>query len=223
VRQTLLTFLKAPRPGQVKTRLISDLGAEAAGRLYARLAEAAVRATRPNGEDYERVFCFAPPDAGREIAAWFPGEAYWPQPDRDLGGRMADAFDNAFAQGAARAAVVGTDVPWVGRDRVVEALQALETDDVAIGPARDGGYYLLALRARQPSLFEGIAWSTPSVLDTTLARARRAGLTVRTLAAETDLDTLDDLRSEWARLEPLLSGDPDLLARLRPLVGRGRP
>jgi hypothetical protein len=223
VGDLLLVFLKQPRPGSAKTRLIPALGPETAARLYRLLAEEEVRATTPAaGDGYERLFCFTPGEAAEEIARWFPGEALWPQGEGDLGARMRAAFGEGFARGARRVGVIGTDVPWVTRDTVCAAFRALETHDVSLGPARDGGYYLLALREPQPTLFEGIAWSTPGVREATLRRAEALGLRVANLAKLGDLDTLDDLRQEWARLRPLLDRDPALVPALVRALGLGR-
>ena len=206
----LLVFLKHPRPGRTKTRLIPVLGEHGACALYRTLAEEEVRRTTPVGGEYERLFCFTPAEEGDAIAAWFPGERLWPQPEGDLGQRMAAAFAEGFRRGARRVAIIGTDVPWVSRATVASALSALDDHDVALGPARDGGYYLLALREPRPALFEGIAWSTPDVLPVTLGHAERLGLRVRLLEALTDIDTLDDLRAEWPRLLPMLEPHPEL-------------
>jgi rSAM/selenodomain-associated transferase 1 len=219
VQNLLLVFLKAPRTGTVKTRLLPALGPEMATELYRALAEAEVQATAPDPGAYARLFCYTPEDARGEIEAWFPGEALWPQPFGDLGARMAAAFAEGFRRGARRVAIIGTDVPWVSRETVGAAFSALETYDVAVGPSRDGGYYLLALRDSRPTLFAGVAWSTPTVLETTLARADSAGLTVRTLEPMTDLDTLEDLRAEWFRLEPLLAARPALARAVARALG----
>jgi glycosyltransferase A (GT-A) superfamily protein (DUF2064 family) len=116
-------------------------------------------------------------------------------------------------------ALVGTDVPWLSQAIVAEGFAALDRDDVALGPARDGGYYLVALRQPHPGLFEDIAWSTAKVLPATLARAERLGLRVRLLPLLTDLDTIDDLRAEWPRVQPLLEGDPELARAVAAAVG----
>jgi hypothetical protein len=218
VGDLLLVFLKYPRPGQAKTRLVPVLGEEAAALLYRALAEEEVRRTAPEVGEYERLFCFTPPEDEGAIAAWFPGERLWAQPVGDLGQRMAAAFAHAFGQGARRVAIIGTDVPWVSRATVVEAFSAVDGDDVAIGPARDGGYYLLALKEPRPALFEKIAWSTASVLSGTLARAEGLGLRVRLLKPLTDLDTIADLRAEWTRLRPLLEARPALLTAVTAAV-----
>jgi hypothetical protein len=127
---------------------------------------------------------------------------------------MAAAFDEAFRRGARRAAIIGTDAPSVSRELVLEALGALNDHDLAVGPASDGGYYLLALDRPRPELFEGIAWSTPSVLAATRERAARLGLRVRVLRSLTDVDTLADLRTEWPRIRALLHNRPSLAVAL---------
>jgi uncharacterized protein len=212
----LVVFLKAPRPGAVKTRLAVAVGAEAAVGLYRVLAEQVMRATEPQGA-YRRLVFFDPPHAVDEVRAWLGDEALIPQEEGDLGRRMAGAFAEAFRRGASRAAIIGTDAPAVSRALVVEALEGLDGHDVVVGPARDGGYYLLALSRPQPALFEGIPWSTPSVLQATLARASALGLRVRQLEAAADVDTLEDVHREWDRLRPLLTGA--LVEALRPERG----
>jgi hypothetical protein len=210
VRDLLLVFLKEPRPGHTKTRLVPPLSPETAAQLYRLLAEEEVRRTTPVAGEYDRLFCFTPPEAEEAIARWFPGESLWPQAGGDLGARMAGAFAEGFARGARRVAIIGTDVPWVSRDTVLDAFRALEDHDVCVGPARDGGYYLLSLGAPRPGLFQEIAWSTPSVLALTLRKAEGLGLQVASLETLTDLDTLGDLEREWPRLQPLLARDPAL-------------
>jgi rSAM/selenodomain-associated transferase 1 len=210
----LLVFLKRPRPGEAKTRLVPQLGAECAAALYRALAEEEVRRTTPRPGDYDRLFLFAPADAGPEMELWFPGQEWLPQEGDDLGARMAAAFEQAFRRGARRAALIGSDAPWVSRDRVLEALAALQDHDVALGPARDGGYYLIALDRPRPGLFGGIRWSSSSVLAATVERAGALGLGVRLLESLPDIDTLADLRDEWPRLRPLLAARPELVAAI---------
>ena len=208
----LIVFLKDPRPGAVKTRLAREIGDSLATRLYRALAEAEVHGTTPRGEAYSRLFFFAPPGAGPSIAQWFPGETLLPQSGGDLGQRMAAAFAEAFARGARRVCIIGTDVPWVDRALVADALQSLDHHDLVLGPAHDGGYYLLATDRARPELFAGIAWSTPSVLATTAERAGALGLSVRLLSVLPDIDTTEDLRTHWPRLKPFL--DEALAAEL---------
>jgi hypothetical protein len=216
---TLLVFLKAPRPGAVKTRLCAALGDEAAARLYRALAEETVRRTTPRTGDYERLFCFAPADARVEMEAWFPAQKWMAQEGSDLGTRMSAAFDAAFLRGARRVAIVGSDAPSVSRETVAEALASLDEHDLALGPAGDGGYYLMALSRPRPSLFTGIAWSTASVFASTAERAGALGLSVRVLETLRDVDTLEDIRAERDRLRPLLEVDPALARAIDAALG----
>jgi len=211
----LIVFVKEPRPGATKTRLIPALGPEGAADLYRRLAAEEIRRTTPRDQEYERLFFYAPAEAEATLREWLPGETLLPQKGDDLGARMSGAFDEAFRRGAARVAIVGTDAPFVGRDTVLEALGALAENDLVLGPAHDGGYYLLALDRPRPELFRGIAWSTGTVLSATVERAGTLGLTVRLIEPLRDIDTLEDLRAEWPRLEPLLARAPDLAAAVR--------
>jgi hypothetical protein len=205
LKAALAVFLKAPRPGAVKTRLVPALGAEAAAGLYRALAEHAVRATRPRAAEYERRLYFGPAEARAEMEAWLPGETWVPQTGADLGARMSSAFDEELRRGADRVALIGSDIPGVGREDVLTALGSLQDHDLALGPARDGGYYLIALARPWPELFRGLAWGTSAVFAATLERAAALGLTVRVLPERRDIDTVEDVRAEWASLRPIVT------------------
>jgi rSAM/selenodomain-associated transferase 1 len=189
----LLVFLKAPRPGQVKSRLAAEIGDEEAARVYRGLAERVLAQTEPAGDEYARLVFFAPADARDEIARWLPSETLIAQRGEDLGRRMEAAFADAFARGAERVALVGTDVPRLSRALVIEALSALGSRPVALGPATDGGYYLVALRERRPELFRGIEWGSGSVLAATLERCAALALQVHLLPPLADVDRAGDL------------------------------
>lgn len=215
----LLVFLRQPRPGAVKSRLIPALGEEFAAELYRALAEEGYRRTTPREGEYQRLFFYTPEQAREEMEEWFPGEAFVLQEGSDLGARMAAAFEAAFRRGVRRAAIAGSDAPWVSREIVLDALASLQGHDLVLGPARDGGYYLVALDRPRPMLFEGMAWGTPSVLAATAERAGALGLTVRMLETLPDIDTLEDVRAEWHRLGPLLAGRVRLGGALRAALG----
>jgi uncharacterized protein len=215
---TLLVFVKEPRAGAVKSRLAAGIGPERAAAVYRAIAEEAIRRTAPRAGEYERRVLFDPPGAGARIAQWLPGLPASPQGEGDLGERMARALAEAFGQGARRAALVGTDVPALAREDVLEAFDGLDGHDVVLGPATDGGYYLLALRGPAPDLFRGVPWSTPQVLAATLDRAARLGWSVRVLRTLGDVDTVEDLSADWERVAPIL---PDALrADLAALLGK---
>jgi rSAM/selenodomain-associated transferase 1 len=205
--RALVVFVKHPAPGGVKTRLAAAIGPAAAAELYRALAEHVLEATTPGAGEYERLLFFDPPEALAEMRAWLPGVRLLAQSAGDIGARMSNAFARAFARGASRVALVGTDAPGLSRQTVVDALAALDAADVVLGPSEDGGYYLLALREPSPGFFAGITWSTPTVAAETRARAAAAGLSVRELAPLRDLDTLEDVRVEWPALRILLAGE----------------
>lgn len=192
----LLIFAKRPDPGRVKTRLAGELGAEGAAELYRRLGRLVL--DRVRGGPYRTIVCFDPPGARDEVAAWLGeegGVAYRPQPAGDLGERMAGAFDEAFAE-ARRVVIVGTDAPDLDARLVEEAFEALERPggpELVLGPARDGGYYLIGLRRPTPALFRNVPWSTPEVTDVTLDRARAEGLAWDLLRPLVDVDRPEDV------------------------------
>lgn len=215
----LIVFVKEPRPGAAKTRLTPTLSAADAAELYRVLAEEEIRNTAPRPGEYTRLFFFDPSSSPGAMSEWLPEETLVPQRGDDLGARMSAAFDETFRGGARRAAVIGTDVPWVTRALVSEAFTALGDHDVVLGPTADGGYYLLATDRPRPELFRAIAWSTPSVLASTVDRAGALGLRVRMLPELPDIDTVDDLRAHRDRLRPLLEGRPVAAAVARALEG----
>ena len=193
----LIIFLKAPRAGEVKTRLASELGPTGALHAYERLVATLLDGLAP----LERVeLRFAPDDAAVEIARWLrKGWSAQAQGTGDLGERLCRAFREAFESGARRVAIIGSDCPDVMPADIEAAWAALATHDVVFGPAVDGGYWLVGLRALHESIFREIRWSTSSVLAETLAICQRNGLTVHRLRELHDVDTAED----WQRfLQP---------------------
>ena len=202
----LAVFVKEPRPGAVKSRLAAALGPEAAAEVYRAIAEEVMRRTAPRRDEYHRVVAFDPPSAGAAIGDWLgvTAGALLPQSTGDIGLRMEGALDELFRRGGRRVALIGTDVPALSYEDVRDALESLDEHDVALGPATDGGYYLIALKGPEPELFRGIAWSSPDVLTETLDRAAKRGLSVRVLRTIGDVDTVEDLAAEWEGVRPLL-------------------
>ena len=196
---TLLVFAKAPRPGTVKTRLARELGHEAAAAVYRRMGRLVVDRVAPAPATL--TVCYDPGGAEAEIREWL-GPAprrYWHQGGGDLGARMSRMFGRGFER-SSRVVVIGTDTPAVTARTIVRAIEALDSADIVLGPARDGGYYLMALAERHPCLFTGMPWSTESVLAATVARSRELGLRLTCLEVESDVDTISDLTPEVRRL-----------------------
>ena len=186
----LIIFVKAPRVGAVKTRLGKSIGAEAACAAYRKMVAQLVARL---SDQCEVILRFTPDDARAEIEPWLqPGWRAAPQGPGDLGARLMQSFAEAFAQGAQRVIVIGSDCPSVTSNDIEAAKQSLATHDVALGPARDGGYWLIGLRRSQDDLFEDMAWSTDTVLNETLRRADQAELRVQQLRELSDIDTAAD-------------------------------
>jgi uncharacterized protein len=195
MKPVVLVFAKLPESGRVKTRLAKDVGAEAALEIYRELAERTW--AQVVAADAERWLVFDPPDREAEVEAWLPGaDRYLSQASGDLGVRLSAAFDAAFDAGAPAAAVIGTDIPGLTAELLDRALDTLAPDEASFGPATDGGYWLLALARRQPSLFTDMPWSTERVGAITLDRIRALGLSIRTLPTLDDVDTAEDL-ARW--------------------------
>jgi uncharacterized protein len=192
----LVVFVKAPRAGAVKTRLAGTLGPDAACAAYRRLVEALLANLAP----LPRVeLCFTPAEAGAEIQPWVrPGWLTCPQVGGGLGERLHAAFAEHFETDAQHVVIIGSDCPDVTATDIEDAWLALEGHDVVLGPALDGGYWLIGLRAPQPALFTGIPWSTDRVFGETMCRARETGLRVALLRELADVDTAADWE-RWLR------------------------
>ena len=193
--QRLIVFLKSPRLGFVKTRLGKSLGNDAALKIYCQLVEQLLERLSELANVELRV---APDDALEECRQWVrPGWDLIPQGEGGLGERLSRAVKDAFDAGFRRVLVIGGDCPDVGLAQIDAAVAALDHDAVVLGPARDGGYWLLGSSHYWPRLFEGIDWSTEKVLAQTLDRAQQENLSVSLLE---ELEDIDDVES-WQRYQ----------------------
>lgn len=191
----LLIFAKAPVPGRVKTRLAGRLGARGAAQLYRQLLRQTLALARAARLCPVEMWCA--PDARHGFFAACRreyGVRLRRQCAGDLGERMRDAFDRVSAE-SGYTVLIGGDCASVGATELRAAFGQLAAGrDAVLGPAADGGYVLVGLRRPCPSLFRGIAWSTPAVLAATRRRLRRAGLDWVELPVGWDVDTPADLR-----------------------------
>lgn len=216
----VIMFARAPVPGRVKTRLAASIGNAEAARIYRRLAEDTVSALR--GGAWQLYVYVDPADDGpaslETVRHWLgtDGVEYRLQRGDDLGARMDAAFQECLSECSA-VCLVGTDLPGMRRAWVEESFQRLDDSDLVLGPATDGGYYLMALTRPNGALFQGIAWSTPAVLEATMERAAAQGLQCGLLEPRTDVDTARDLpgdllphRSKARDLHQHLRGIPEL-------------
>lgn len=192
--QALLIFVKNPRLGRVKTRLAREIGDEQALEIYHLL----LRHTRRAAEKLPfRKFLFYS-DFVEENDEW-SGEIFHKQAQNGagLGERMCNAFQRVFAEaGITRAVIIGSDCPDVSPELLTKAFLALETHDFVLGPARDGGYYLLGMRQLEEMIFQNKRWSTATVLADTLTDLRGLGKSFYLLPMLSDVDTAADLPAE---------------------------
>jgi rSAM/selenodomain-associated transferase 1 len=187
-------FAKWPVPGMVKTRLADGHDPTWGARVgHAFLLDTIQRLAVV---DAQRVLAFAPREREADFAAVAGCFALIPQGDGDLGQRLAAFVDQQLDEGARAVVLVGTDSPTLPVAHVELAFQALEQADVVLGPACDGGYYLLGCGPRRPPVFENISWSTGRVLSDTVAALADPRWRLAMLPPWYDVDTLVD----WAML-----------------------
>jgi rSAM/selenodomain-associated transferase 1 len=191
----VIQFTRFPEPGHAKTRLIPVLGTKGAAELHRRLAELTLEQVKLLAQDDLVSLEVRYTGGSREETRKWLGTSFpiRSQGDGNLGNRMARALHSAFQEGVERAILVGSDCPELSRIHMSQALELLARYDVVLGPAKDGGYYLIGLRRDAPKLFEDISWGTEKVLAQTLSRIETLGLSKALLGALDDLDRPEDL------------------------------
>ena len=191
----LLFFVKYPEKGKVKSRLAAVIGDDSAVSVYKNLV-AQMLSTVKEGS-FPLYICFFPKNAQKPIKNWLGREyRYIPQHGKDLGERMRNGFIDGFAMGYKRVVLVGSDIPDLPMKYIEEAFKSLKEMDAVIGPAYDGGYYLIGFEDKtfSPQVFEGIAWGTKNVFDETMKKLKKFRRVVYTLPYQRDIDTEEDLR-----------------------------
>jgi rSAM/selenodomain-associated transferase 1 len=186
----IIVLLKAPRLGFAKTRLAAAIGEAAALAAYVALVECLTERIAPMTSVQLR---FTPGDAAEEIEPWLqPRWVSRPQGDGDLGARLVSAFASSRSDGFFKTIIIGSDCPYLEAADLVEAAVSLDHHDVVLGPATDGGYWLIGLKEPTPELFTDIEWSSERVLQQTLSAIHRQGLTHQLLRTLSDVDSSDD-------------------------------
>jgi hypothetical protein len=226
-RSALAVMLKSPAPGRVKTRLTPPLTPEQASSLYRCFIEDTMRTVLgiPGVDVFAAYSPESDPGYTARLAA---GSEVFAQSGADLGERIFSVFSRLFAGGYSNVVVIGTDSPDLPPSFIEDAFARLAGGeaDMVLGPADDGGYYLVGLGTLARAPFEGVAWSTETVLDETLEKARGAGLAVSLLGPWHDIDRPEDL--EYLRCAGTggkggdTDGAPSSTAVLAGLAGTGR-
>ena len=186
-------FAKQPRPGQAKTRLADATSPEFAQAVAeAMLGDTVERFRRLHTN---RAIVYAPLESEAYFKAMAgDGYACVPQTPGDLGARLKQFIDQQQLRGLDRIIIIGSDSPTLPVEYVEQAFGLLETNDVVIGPAVDGGFYLLGVGATEVPIFDGMPWSTAGVLDATVARLQTVSARLSLLPPWYDVDSADDWR-----------------------------
>jgi uncharacterized protein len=196
----LVVFAKAPISGQVKTRLCPPLTPDEAATVHGSFVIDTLERTRTAVTKFRlsvnRYLACAPSStlAFFKIMEERHAVRLLNQEGDDLGARMHHVFDTLFRRGYRRVVIVGTDVPTLPLDRYQQAFELLIRYDVVLGPAFDGGYYLIGLKKPVPELFHDIPWSTDRVLPLTKENATALGLSMGELPQWRDVDTIEDVK-----------------------------
>ena len=196
----ILLFVKSPMAGKVKTRLAAEIGQEATVGLYKCFVEDLL--SMIENVDSRLRLCFHPPEAMSQVQQWLGDRySYRPQRGDDLGSRLKNAFAGAFEDGFSKVVAIGSDSPDLPEEFLREAFDKLESHDAVIGPASDGGYYLIGFSEDSfvTEAFDDIAWSTSTVCDQTRTRLTAQGLNIHLLPLWHDVDRQSDLDRLVAR------------------------
>jgi rSAM/selenodomain-associated transferase 1 len=196
----VLVFVRTPEPGRVKTRLEGRLSQETVLCLYRHFVEDILETLSLGG--YDTVICHDPPEGRLKMISWLGSDfSFLPQRGASLGKRMENAFADLFSVGVQQAVLIGSDFPDLDASIIDEAFEGLTNHDLVMGPAIDGGYYLIGFNAETfvPKIFYGIPWGTRSVFQKTAALAEKNSLGMHVLPEWQDIDTYDDLKAFFFR------------------------
>ncbi len=197
----LVLFTRFPEFGKTKTRLIPYLGAEGATQLQKEMTEHTVRQARKVDAEIEIRYTGG---SLEKMKAWLGDDlGYTDQGEGDLGERMERTFSDHFKEGAEQVIIIGSDCPSNHRENIKKAFLSLESIDCVIGPAHDGGYYLVGLSKPASQLFQGIDWGEATVLAQTLSAA--SSLSVHQLKVLHDVDLPEDLPPKISVVIPTLN------------------
>lgn len=191
----LILFTRYPESGKAKTRLIPVLGAEGAANLHRQMSEYAIAQIKQLQSSHPITVEVHFAGGNLQLMQKWLGDdiLYRQQNEGDIGFRMASAFQIAFSKKMNRVVIIGSDCPMLTSQILAEAFQFLSQRDLVLGPATDGGYYLIGLRRFIPQLFTGITWSTSEVFRETLEIAAKLNLRVGLLPTLSDVDRPEDI------------------------------
>jgi rSAM/selenodomain-associated transferase 1 len=199
MRPALIFFVRAPLPGKVKTRLAEQIGADASLALYRAMgSDMLAKISKP--DSWDTTVFFSPSENGHLVRDWLGSDYnYSPQRGDNLGERMHNALKDILDLGHRKALLTGSDIPELSTDIIGRAFSMLDSFDVVLGPAADGGYYLVGMKRPRRDMFLGIEWSGGTVYPDTCQKLSGMGLSYASLDTLCDIDRFDDIRSLVAR------------------------
>lgn len=206
-KNQLVVLTRYPEVGTTKTRLIPRLGAERAADLQRQMTEYVINSIRPLQQQVAlSMEVHFSGGSLQQMQNWLGRElTYCPQISGDLGQRLQQIFGHGFQHGLERIVIIGADCPQITAAHLRQAFHQLHRHDAVLGPAEDGGYYLVGLSRTCAPLFHNIAWGTERVLEQTLAAAANHHVSSALLETLCDVDRPEDMRvlehlTDFARL-----------------------
>ena len=212
LKECVLLFVKYPHEGKVKTRMVPFLTKKQASGLHRAMAGQTARMLERSGIDF--FVCFYPANSKSGFVRWLGSRLkYMPQRGRGLGAKMRNAFRDVFSAGYERVIIIGSDIPGITGKLLLSAFKILAKTGAVIGPAKDGGYYLIGFKKDKfrPEAFDGILWGSASVLADTVKVLGKKFKTIGFAPELRDLDTPQDLLELRGRIKSVI-GRYDLFA-----------
>ena len=203
----LIVFVKNAKLGHVKTRLAQTIGSEAALTIYKELIRTTQKATKQTQAEVHIYF-----SETVETSNWSASKLAI-QHGSDLGARMRHAFLDSFDQGYKRVVLIGSDLPDITSAIINQAFDYLQTSEAVIGPAEDGGYYLIGLSKMQTTIFEDMPWSESDLFQKTVDLLWQHQISFETLETLNDIDTFEDLEASH-----FYQSNPDLQQKIKVLL-----
>ena len=203
-KNAIIVFARFPTKGKVKTRLAKTLGGKFAKDFYKICAEHTFNEILKIHKNDTRKFIFYSDEKDREkIKKWTHSKFLLsPQKGKDLGEKMQNAFQTVFNNGVSKTLIIGTDLPEISSEIINRSFELLNNNDIVIGPATDGGYYLLGMKNVYKELFTNLPWSTDKLFENTIDIINKLNLSISYLPRLSDIDTEEDLKY-WLNQETI--------------------
>ena len=194
----IIIFAKYPELSKVKTRLAKDIGKQKALKIYKILLNNTITKLTPkkNNANYKIYIAYTPINKKKEFQKIFPNIKLIPQTGKTLGERMHQIFKKILKKYKTWL-IIGSDIPTINKTAINKTIKQLKNNDVVIGPAYDGGYYLIGMK-KPINIFSNIHWSTKKVLQETINKTKQNKLTYYLISKKRDIDTIQDLNKYCA-------------------------